>query len=126
MSQSTTTKVDDAGTGSVKAYVAGFLYSLAITIEAYLLVTQHVFSDGWTVAAIVCLALVQLFVQLIFFLHLGRQSKLRWNLMVLSFAAIVVLIVVLGSLWIMTNLDHHHLYTTPQQINGYLRSQDGL
>jgi cytochrome o ubiquinol oxidase operon protein cyoD len=48
-----------------------------------------------------------LLVQLIFFLHLGRGSNVRWNILVLSFASLVVIIIVTGSLWIMNNLDYH-------------------
>jgi cytochrome o ubiquinol oxidase operon protein cyoD len=59
------------------------------------------------VAVIVGLAIIQLFVQLFFFLHLGEESKPRWNLMVLLFAAMVVIIVVFGSLWIMNNLNYN-------------------
>lgn len=52
-------------------------------------------------------AISQLLVQLIFFLHLGRGSNVRWNILVFLFATLVILIVVIGSLWIMNNLDYN-------------------
>jgi cytochrome o ubiquinol oxidase operon protein cyoD len=60
----------------------------------------------------------------VFFLHLGRESKPRWNLNALLFAVLVVVIIVFGSLWIMHNLNYH--MQNPQQINKYLRSQGDL
>ena len=66
---------------------------------------QEIFS-GWTlVGALAALAVAQLMVQLVFFLHLGTESKPRWNLTVVLFALMVVVILVFGSLWIMKNIN---------------------
>jgi len=69
------------------------------------------------------LATIQLFVQLIFFLHLDREPKPFWNLQVLMFAAGVIVIIVVGSIWIMNNLNYNMM---PSDVNNYLRSQDSL
>ena len=101
--------------GTTTSYVSGFILSLILTLTAYFVVVQQndsaqpKFSYQYIVTFILILALVQLFVQLLFFLHLDRESRPRWNLMVASFALTVVLILVLGSLWIMHNLDYHHM-----------------
>jgi cytochrome o ubiquinol oxidase operon protein cyoD len=52
------------------------------------------------------LALFQLIAQLVFFLHLGRESsqKFRVIFFVSTFAAILV--VVVSSIWIMTSLNY--------------------
>lgn len=92
--------------GTVKAYIIGFGLSVVLTLLAYFSVTQQ-WLTGWGLVLLLAgLAVVQLFVQLVFFLHLGRESKPRWNLTVLVFAAGVVLIIVFGSLWIMRNLEY--------------------
>jgi cytochrome o ubiquinol oxidase operon protein cyoD len=112
-----------AGKGTLTTYIVGFLLSLELTIAAYLLVSRHVhshhaaFSHKYLIAMLIGLAVSQLMVQLVFFLHLSRESKPRWNLTVFSFAILVVLIVVIGSLWIMNNLNYHHGDTmTPEEI----------
>ena len=98
---------------NLRRYVYGFVLSLVLTLAAYLLVqhhlaTHHVFPpDNVMVVLLMILALTQLMVQLIFFLHLGRESKPRWNLVIFLFAAMVVFILVAGSLWIMWNLNYH-------------------
>jgi len=105
--------------GTTASYVSGFILSLILTLSAYFVVrqnndsTQPEFSYQSIITIILALALVQLFVQLLFFLHLDKESKPRWNLMVASFAVTVVLILVLGSLWIMHNLDYHHMESSP-------------
>lgn len=92
------------------AYVSGFVMSLLLTLLAYLLVVKD-FVDGWLVIpAIVVLAVIQFVVQLVFFLHLGRETKPRWNMMAFLFMLLVVFIVVTGSLWIMANLDYNMMH----------------
>ena len=71
------------------------------------------------------LALLQFTVQMIYFLHLGHESRPRWKLGVFGMMLVVVLIIVFGSLWIMNSLNYR-MHTNPNQINKYLRSQDGL
>ncbi len=108
--------------GTYASYVTGFMLSLALTLFAYLSVTQHLMSTNALVALIIGLALVQFFVQLFFFLHMGAETKPRWKLLVTSFMILVVLILVLGSLWIMYNLNYR---MTPQQVDQYLQNQNG-
>lgn len=94
--------------GSVLSYSVGFLLSLLLTVLAYTLVVNGSLSPGILFASIIGLALAQLLVQLIFFLHLDRENKPHWNLMVFVFTVGVVVIIVFGTLWIMYNLDYHH------------------
>ncbi|MBX4190591.1 cytochrome o ubiquinol oxidase subunit IV [Candidatus Saccharibacteria bacterium] len=100
--------------GSYLSYISGFLLSLTLTLIAFALTRRHLNShhlspsDSFMLGALAVLALIQLFVQLTFFLHLDRESKPWWNNTVFAFAAIVVIILVGGSIWIMANLDYHH------------------
>ncbi len=104
-------------------YVSGFALSLALTITAYIAVTHHALRHDWLIGLILGLALVQFIVQLVFFLHLGPGRQQRLKRIVFFFMVIVVCILVSGSLWIMSNLSYR---MTPQQINSYMNSQDGL
>ncbi len=117
----------DASHGTFRSYTTGFILSLILTLIAYALVRGHIshntFSHAFVMSAIVALAIIQLLVQLIYFFHLGRESKPRWNLVVLIFAAMVIIIIVGGSIWIMNNLSYK---MTPTQINKYINHQDGL
>lgn len=109
-----------AGHGSYLSYTIGFVLSIVLTLAAYFLVVDKILSGRELVAAIMGLAVAQLFVQLVFFLHLGRESRPRWNLMVFLFAALVVLIVVLGSLWIMENLHYNMM---PEEMDHHMLEQ---
>lgn len=110
--------------GTFTAYVVGFVSSLVLTITAYLFVTHKVLPYDGLIYVLAVLAIAQLLVQLILFLHLGSEPTPRWNLRVALFAALVVFIVVAGSIWIMSHLNYHVM--TPSEVNSYLHSQDGL
>lgn len=107
------------------SYIVGFILSIVLTFVAYILVVNHILEGAWLVGAIIVLAIIQLFVQLFFFLHLGKESKPRWNLLMFSFALLVVVIVVFGSLWIMNNLNYnmvHDIHNNTENI----RDQGGF
>ena len=109
--------------GTLKSATLGYLFSLALSGEAYLFVTRHLSAGVWLIFAITAAALVQLLVQMVFFLHITEQFQKGWSLAVLGFAALIVTIVVGGSLWIMGNLNHQ---MTPAEMQHYITGQDGL
>ncbi|MCP5470091.1 MAG: cytochrome o ubiquinol oxidase subunit IV [Chlamydiales bacterium] len=89
--------------GSLSSYWIGYGLSLFFTLTAFYLVWAKKV-DG--PSFILVLALAQFVTQLIFFLHLGQESKKHWNLILFGFMLLVVAIVVLGTLWIMFGLKH--------------------
>jgi len=96
------------GEYTLRAYTTGFVLSLALTLAAYYSVVNHKFSGNALLYWVAWLAIIQFFVQMIFFLHLGRETRPRWKLVAFLFMTMVVGILVFGSLWIMQNLDYHH------------------
>ncbi len=114
MSHHETTETTDIEFGSdhgtVKSYIVGFIISLVLTIIPFVIVAKHLFSDITMYITIGVFALAQLLVQLVFFLHLSPKSHARWNLNVFIFTFLVVMILVLGTLWIMVNLDYYMMH----------------
>jgi cytochrome o ubiquinol oxidase subunit IV len=88
--------------GSRKTYITGFLLAIALTIVPFGLVMTH--SSVGTPLIITVFALAQIGVHIVYFLHVNRSEEQRWNLTALVFTAIVVCIILGGSLWIMHNL----------------------
>jgi cytochrome o ubiquinol oxidase operon protein cyoD len=106
-----------------KTYLIGFITSIILTLAAYFAVVNHLLNGTALIAAIVVLALVQFIVQLIFFLHFGRGEDGSWNLVIFFSTVGIILILVVGSIWIMNHLNYN---MTPQDINNYMSSQDGI
>lgn len=110
--------------GSVLSYTTGFILSLFFTLVPYALVTRQVV-DGWLIPpALAVFAVAQVFVQLLFFLHLGQERQPRWHGWAFLFMVMVVVILVFGSIWIMVNLDYHMM--SPQDTNTYIQHEEGI
>lgn len=103
----------------VMSYVIGFILAVALTLLAYVIVVNQLLSGMLLAAVLMGLAAVQLLVQLIFFLHLGRDKGSRFNVASFYFMLMVLIIVVAGSLWIMHNLNYN-MMMTPEQMNEYM------
>ena len=115
--------------GTMAKYTLGFIGSIVLTVVAFLLTENyrtaaHALLGHRTIIPVIAgLALVQCITQLTLFLHLGSEARPRWRLLVFALMLAVVGILVVGSLWIMSNLNYR---MTPQQVNTYMHNQDGL
>lgn len=111
--------------GSVRAYIAGFISSLIITLIAYWLVVDRVL-DGWSLGiTILVLAVLQCYLQLIFFLHLDKSKGPRWRLATFLFTVAIIIVIAGGSLWIMDSLDGRMMHS-PQDMIEYMDKETGL
>lgn len=111
---------------NVNTYITGFILSIILTMAAFLSIEYHWLDRTSAIALIIVLALVQLVVQLLFFLHLGQEGNPRWNLMIFGFMLGIVSILVFGSLWIMHNLNYNHDHRTPDQTNSFIIKDEGI
>lgn len=100
---------------SLRGYVIGFVLSVILTAIPFWLVMAKVFSSS-VVTSIVLLAfaVVQIVVHMVYFLHMDRKSESGWNMLALMFTALLVVIVLSGSLWVM-----YHLNTNMMPMTGH-------
>ncbi|RLQ92332.1 cytochrome o ubiquinol oxidase subunit IV [Falsibacillus albus] len=87
--------------GSVKAYVTGFIASIVLTIIPLVLTLKHVLTGTALIVAIITMAVLQLLVQLFFFMHIRDGEKPRYNVWGLILGLFIVIVIVAGSMWIM-------------------------
>ncbi len=108
--------------GTLASYTTGYVLSIILTLMAAIIVVNHTWDRNLIIAVIMTLASVQLIVQLIFFLHLGREKKPRWNLAAFFFMLIVLVIIVAGSVWIMYSLNYN-MNMSPSEMDKYMQTQ---
>ena len=96
---------------SVKLRLLGYLVGLGLAV---LLTATSFFIAGtdlvWQPSipvAIVVLAIAQMGVHLVFFLHITTGPDNANNVLALAFGLLIVFLVIAGSLWIMANLNHN-------------------
>ncbi|MET0379608.1 MAG: cytochrome o ubiquinol oxidase subunit IV [Spongiibacteraceae bacterium] len=97
---------DDAPHSTLKGYVIGFVLSVILTaIPFWLVMDKVIASSGTTAFVILSFAVVQIFVHMIFFLHMNAKSEGGWNMLALIFTLVLLVIVLAGSLWVMYHMN---------------------
>jgi cytochrome o ubiquinol oxidase subunit IV len=96
---------NEAAHGSRRTYLIGFLLSVVLTAVPFWLVMSGALTPQLTGIVIVLLAVVQIMVHTVCFLHVNTRSEGGWTLMAYAFTAVMVLIVIAGSLWIMFHIN---------------------
>ena len=102
---------------SKETYLTGFAFSVVLTMSSFALVWAYraaediVFSRGLLIGLLAVAATAQILVQVLFFLHVSSQRTVRMSLYAGIFTVFVVLCLVVGSIWIMQNLDYNMMPT---------------
>ncbi|CAN7505871.1 cytochrome o ubiquinol oxidase subunit IV [Phyllobacterium sp. LjRoot231] len=95
-----------AAHGSLRSYLIGFGLSVVLTaIPFWLVMTGALDSKQATALAIMALAVMQIVVHMVFFLHMDVRSENGWTMMALIFTLVLVVITLTGSLWVMYHLN---------------------
>ena len=105
------------------AYAIGFMLSILLTIVPYMLVVNGKTEGIKLLIALSMFAMAQLTVQLVYFLHLAGESRPRWKLMTFLFAAQAIVIIAIGSLWIMHNLNYNMM---PHDVDEHIQHREGI
>lgn len=106
-------------------YIVGFGLSLSLSVASYVVVARGIFGDMPVLgaAALLGLAIIQLVVQLVCFLHLGTNPRSIFKTHTFIFTGFTLLIIVIGSLWIMANLDYR-MGMSPEAMKNYMEKQN--
>jgi cytochrome o ubiquinol oxidase operon protein cyoD len=91
--------------GSSRGYLVGYVVAVLLTIASFLAADTHGLTPSSVTAAITVLAIAQMLVHLIFFLHISTAPHQRTNILAFMVTMIIVSMIVAGSLWIMSHLD---------------------
>lgn len=97
---------DDAHHGSMQGYVTGFVLAVILTAIPFWLIMGDVFRDPKTAAIVVMVfAVAQIFVHMIYFLHMNSKSEGGWTMLAMIFTVVIVVITLAGSFWVMFHLN---------------------
>ena len=101
--------------GSLRGYLTGFVLAAILTVIPFWLVMGHVVANRQLLILIILvLAIVQIFVHIVYFLHLDTRSESGWNMMAFIFTAVLVIIVLGASIWVMYNENANMMPMSPQ------------
>jgi cytochrome o ubiquinol oxidase operon protein cyoD len=88
-------------------YVAGLGLAIVLTITSFFVAGTDLVWQPSIPVALVVLAMAQMGVHLVFFLHITTGADNTNNVLALAFGLLIVFLVIGGSLWIMSNLNHN-------------------
>jgi cytochrome o ubiquinol oxidase subunit IV len=103
----------DYGTGQKKLgmYLIGFISCSLLTLLSFWSVMSQRFSKLEVLAVIFSSALIQFLVQVICFLRLTTASEQgKTNIMTFLFTVVILISIIVGSLWIMWNLNYYMMH----------------
>lgn len=91
----------------IRSYLIGLGFASVLTIASFWAASAHPIWGPALPVALVVLAIAQMGIHLVFFLHVTTGPDNTNNVLALAFGVMVVALVVLGSIWIMNHLSHN-------------------
>ena len=91
----------------VYGYVTGLGLAILLTATSFFVAGTNLVWEPSIPVALVVLAIAQMGVHLVFFLHITTGADNTNNVLALAFGLLIVFLVIGGSLWIMANLNHN-------------------
>ena len=95
----------------IRGYVIGLALAVLLTAASFAAVTSHVIYGPGIRVAVLALAVAQIGIHLVFFLHITTSPDNTNNVLALAFGSLIVVLIVFGSIWIMAHLNHNMMPT---------------
>jgi cytochrome o ubiquinol oxidase operon protein cyoD len=92
-------------TASYWSYTAGLVLAILATITAFVVSQSDLLWAPGVSVGLIVLAFAQIGVHLVFFLHVGSGPDSTNNILALAFGVLIVFLVIIGSCWIIANLN---------------------
>jgi cytochrome o ubiquinol oxidase operon protein cyoD len=101
-----TTREESASSGPL-IYTIGLVLAVILTVTSFWVANTTLLWRPGISLGLTVLAIAQMGVHLVFFLHITTGSDNTNNVLALAFGVLVVILVVAGSLWIMDSLNEN-------------------
>jgi cytochrome o ubiquinol oxidase subunit IV len=109
------------GTSSgVAIYTIGLALAVILTATSFWVANTSLLWAPGVPLGLAVLAIAQMGVHLVFFLHITTGPDNTNNVLALAFGILIVFLVVVGSLWIMTNLNDG-MMPSPELMNMHMQ-----
>ncbi|MEZ5702369.1 MAG: cytochrome o ubiquinol oxidase subunit IV [Burkholderiaceae bacterium] len=93
---------------SFSGYMIGFLLSIVLTAVPFWLVMNGVIAERNTAVLVLgALAVIQIVVHMVYFLHMNGKVEGGWTLLSTIFTVVFVAIAIAGTLWVMFHMNNN-------------------
>ncbi len=97
---------EEGETEGIRSYLVGFGLAVLLTVVSFLVARTSLVWQPSIPIALFVLAIAQMGIHLVFFLHITSGPDGANNAMALAFGVLIVFLLIGGSLWIMGHLNH--------------------
>ena len=92
---------------AVRGYLTGLALAVLLTVAAFWASgTDLIYRPGVPIALVV-LAVAQMGIHLVFFLHITTGPDNTNNVLALAFGVLIVFVLVFGTVWVMAHMNHN-------------------
>jgi len=91
----------------IRGYLIGLGLAVLATVVSFFISGTSLVWQPSIPAALIVLAIAQMGVHIVFFLHITTRPDSVNNVMALTFGVFIVFLVIVGSVWIMTHLNQN-------------------
>lgn len=97
----------DEHSARLATYVIGLALAILLTVASFWVAKTDMIYGPGIPEALATLAVAQMGIHLVFFLHLTTAPDNTNNILALAFGLLIVGLIVFGAVWIMANLNHN-------------------
>jgi cytochrome o ubiquinol oxidase subunit IV len=113
-------EVEEGTSSGVFIYTIGLLLAVILTATSFWVANTSLLWPPGVPLGLAVLAIAQMGVHLVFFLHITTGPDNTNNVLALAFGILIVFLVVVGSLWIMANLNDN-MMPSPELMNMHMQ-----
>jgi len=89
----------------IRGYLIGLVLASALTVASFWASSTHLIYGPGVPIALVALAVAQMGIHLVFFLHITTSPDNTNNVLALAFGVLIVFVLVFGTVWAMAHMN---------------------
>jgi cytochrome o ubiquinol oxidase operon protein cyoD len=109
-------EMQESGPSEALIYTIGLLMAFVLTATSFWVANTALLWPGGVGLGLAVLAIAQMGIHLVFFLHLTSGPDSTNNILALAFGLLIVFVVVVGTIWIVTDLNGNMLMPSSDPI----------
>jgi cytochrome o ubiquinol oxidase subunit IV len=98
-------------------YTTGLFLAVLLTATSFWAANTSLLWPGGVALGLAVLAIAQMGVHLVFFLHITTGPESTNNVLALAFGVLIVFVVVAGSMWIVADLNQNMMMPSPAPLS---------
>jgi cytochrome o ubiquinol oxidase operon protein cyoD len=110
-----------SGLSEALIYTIGLLVAFVLTATSFWVANTSLLWPGGVGLGLAVLAIAQMGIHLVFFLHLTSGPDSTNNILALAFGLLIVFVVVVGTIWIVTDLNDNMLMPSTGPMNMHIQ-----